>query len=391
MSKSDSKAERRSKKPSGLQVQDGDRFRPFMRGIIVHHLTSKGIAFEDAVKAANRVRNVLRGRDLVSREELVALIEEASGGKGISGNDEGPRQIFVGKNKAFFSKGFLSQSLLAAAIDPNDAFDVAQQIESELFSKSVDQIRRRDLRRLAFETLRKRLGEQVAQRYLVWRHYQEEPQKPVILLLGGTTGAGKTSLAIEVAHRLGLARVISTDSIRHVMRLMLSKELVPAIHSSSYRAFQTLSDSQGDDSVIQGFRVQANLVAVGVHAMIDRAIEENENLVMDGVSLVPGILNQDTYLNRAELHFLMVANLDAEEFENRFSAREAQASNRESHRYLSHIDSILQIQDHLLEVSEAHHVPIVDNKSFDKSVLSIIQSLMETLRKKESFDVKSLL
>ena len=125
--------------------------------------------------------------------------------------------------------------------------------------------------------------------------------------------------------------------------------------------------------------------------MIDRAIEENENLVMDGVSLVPGILNQDTYLNRAELHFLMVANLDAEEFENRFSAREAQASNRESNRYLSHIDSILQIQDHLLEVSEAHHVPIVDNKSFDKSVLSIIQSLMETLRKREGFDVKSLL
>ena len=83
--------------------------------------------------------------------------------------------------------------------------------------------------------------------------------------------------------------------------------------------------------------------------------------------------------------------LDAEEFENRFSAREAQASNRESNRYLSHIDSILQIQDHLLEVSEAHHVPIVDNKSFDKSVLSIIQSLMETLRKREGFDVKSLL
>ena len=92
-----------------------------------------------------------------------------------------------------------------------------------------------------------------------------------------------------------------------------------------------------------------------------------------------------------KLNFERSQLCDAEEFENRFSAREAQASNPESNRYLSHIDSILQIQDHLLEVSEAHHVPIVDNKSFDKSVLSIIQSLMETLRKREGFDVKSLL
>ena len=31
-----------------------------------------------------------------------------------------------------FSKGILSQSLLAAAIEPNDAFDVARDIERDL-------------------------------------------------------------------------------------------------------------------------------------------------------------------------------------------------------------------------------------------------------------------
>ena len=62
----------------------------------------------------------------------------------------------------------------------------------------------------AFETLRKRIGPRIAERYLVWRRYQE-PDRPVILLLGGATGAGKTSLGLEVAHRLGIQRVLSSD------------------------------------------------------------------------------------------------------------------------------------------------------------------------------------
>jgi hypothetical protein len=36
-------------------------------------------------------------------------------------------------------------------------------------------------------------------------------------------------------------------------------------------------------------------------------------------------------------------------------------------------------------------VPIVNNESFDRSVLSIIRHVTETLRKKEGFDVARLL
>lgn len=370
-----------------LLVEDEAGRRPFMRGILIHSLMSRGVAFEEAFRVANEVRRRLKGRAVVSRAELAAAARELVTGEALGEEPaRAPRAVGItvtGHGRATpFSKGILSQSLLAAAIDPNDAFDVAREIEQDLLARGVDRIERPELRQLVFETLRSRVGPQIAERYLVWRRFQE-PEKPVILLLGGTAGAGKTSLALEVASRLGIHRVVSTDAIRQVMRIMLSPELVPAVHASSYDAWKVLArGTQPEDPVVEGFRDQAQIVSVGVRGMIDRAIAEGASLIIDGVSIVPGLIDMDVYRDRAEVVFLLVATLDPELFRSRFASRGKAASERPPHRYLAHLDAILRIQDHLLELADRFHVPIVDNQYFDRSVLSIIRHLIETLRKK---------
>lgn len=369
-----------------ILVEDDAGRRPFMRGILVHSLMSRGVPFDDAYRAANELRRRLRGRPVVSRSEIATTAREILGPDALGDEPRPPRAASVAVTgqgaDAPFSKGILSQSLLAAAIDPNDAFDVAREIEQDLLARGVERVDRRDLRRLAFETLRARTGPQIAERYLVWRRFQE-PERPVILLLGGPAGAGKTSLALEVASRLGIHRVVSTDAIRQVMRMMLSPELVPAIHTSSYDAWKVLArGSQAGDPVVEGFRDQAQIVSAGVRAMMDRAVAENASVILDGVSVVPGLIDLDAYRNRAEVVFLLVATLDPAVFRSRFESRGKGEVNRPPHRYLEHLDAILRIQDHLLELAERFHVPIVDNQSFDRSVLSIIRHLIETLRKK---------
>src|SRR4030095_10231085 len=178
------------------QVADGDAQRPFMRGIMVHSLLGRGISFEEAYGVASAVRERLRSTPVITREELRAMVVELAGG-GARAAGRGPTR---GRDSPF-SKGCLSQSLLAAAIDPSQAFEVAREIEEDLLERGVRQIDRHELRRLAYRAVHDRVGAQAAERYLVWRRYQE-PDKPVILLLGGATGAGKTALAQEVAHRL---------------------------------------------------------------------------------------------------------------------------------------------------------------------------------------------
>ncbi len=388
------------KPPEGVQpskrplVEDASGCRPFMRGIMVHSLMSRGASFEEAYAVAGKVREHIRGRERVSRADLAQLVEEALGAGVVLERAPlqlpKPVQVTGGGKGAPFSKGVLSQSLLAAAVEPDDAFAVARDIEAELIGRGVEEVDRSDLRRLAHRALVRRLGERTAERYRVWRAFQES-EKPLILLLGGTAGVGKTALAQEVAHRLGISRVSSTDAIRQVMRIMLSPDLVPAIHASSYDAHRVVTElAPGEDPVVGGFRAQAATVGVGVRAMMDRAVSENTPMILDGVSILPGAIDLEGYRDVAHVIFLVVATLGEEAFRTRFEARARLAARRPPHRYLENLDSILRIQDYLLEQAEIHDVPIVDNVSFDSSVLSILRHVTEALGRTGEADAKDL-
>jgi 2-phosphoglycerate kinase len=384
-----SETPRRVPAPSGTLVEDAAGRRPFMRGIMIHSLMARGVSFEDAYRAANDVREHIRGREVVQREELAALLQAEFGPRG--GLEDRPlplpRPIAVvrGRERMPFSKGVLAQSLLAAAVAPDQAFEVAREIEAELLKRRLSQVERDALRTLAADTLERTLGERVAGRYRTWRAFQES-ERPMILLLAGAAGVGKTSLAQEVAYRLGIARVTSTDSIRQVMRIMLSPELAPAIHASSYDAWQALPGlDEREDRVVEGFRAQASTVSVGVRAMIERSIAENSHMILDGVSILPGLIDPERYAQDAHLIFLAVATLDASAYQSRFEARARVAARRPPHRYLENLDAILRVQDHILELADHYGVPIVDNVRFDDSVLSILRHVTETLRKQGGF------
>jgi 2-phosphoglycerate kinase len=373
-----------------LFVEDGGRRRPYMRGIMIHSLMARGGRYEDALETAEAVLQKFESRDAVSREELANAVSDYWGDhfpEPLADSVNLPETITVVREGAStpFSKGILSQSLLAAAIDPTDAYDVARDIERQLLVSGIRQVQRGDLRRRVYQALDKQISKEAAERYLTWRKYQEPEDRPVILLLGGATGTGKTSLALEVAHRLGIGRVISTDSIRQVMRTMLSPDLVPALHTSSFDAHVGMTDS-GGDPVIDGFYGQATTVSVGVRGAMDRAISENCSLVMDGVSLLPGLIDLDEYHDQADIIFLVVAVLDEDSMHDRFRSRAKESARRPSQRYLKNLDAIGKIQDHFLEAAERYGIPIVNNNSFENSAKLIIRHVTESLREKDSIE-----
>jgi len=364
-----------------------------MRGIMVHSLMTRGMEFEKALATADEVRRRIAGRGVVARSELSKLLQEILGDEALGDHQPPlprlPATVFVtreGGQSLPFSKGTLSQSLLAASIDPTDAFDVAREIEEVLLVSGRSTVPRRELRRHAYQALLQRFGQQTAERFLIWRKHQD-PDKPVILLLGGTTGCGKTSLAVEVAQRLAIGRVVSTDSIRQILRITLSRELVPAIHASSFAADPFVVFGSGKDPVLAGFHAQAAVVSVGIRAMIDRAIEENTSMVLDGVSLLPGLIDFAQYRDAAHVIFLVVARLDEDAFRSHFASREANQKRRRAHRYVENFDAILKIQDYFLELADRFDVPIVDNVTIDGSVLLVIRHVLETLRREGGYDL----
>ena len=369
-----------------LWVEDAGRRRPFMRGIMIHSLMGRRVSFEDASRTADAVRRKLGGQGVCSKPQIVAEIRRILGDVPFTGEQQLPPaaelRIHEKGGSQPFSKGVLAQSLLAAAIEPNDAYDVARRIEAELYRSGSRDVDRATLRTLASNTLADVLGPEAAERFLIWRRYQQ-PERPVILLLGGAAGVGKSSLGLEVAHRLGIDRVLSSDSVRQIMRIMLSPELSPAIHGSSYDAYKLFPPGAlGGDPVIEAFRAQSSTVAVGVRASMDRAVAENGSVVLDGVALVPGIIDPAAYADLADVIFLVVTTLDSEVYRERFVSRAEGQTHRAAHRYLENLDAILRIQEHFLEVSERHGIPIVDNVSFDRAVVQIVRYVTESLRER---------
>lgn len=277
-----------------------------------------------------------------------------------------------------FSKGVLLQSLLSAAIDPMEAFGVAREIEHELLSSGVRTVSRDALRALARCALERTFGTATAARYLRWRDYRE-PDEPVVLLLGGTSGVGKSSLALEVARRLEIGRVQSTDSIRQVMRILLSRELVPVIYGSSYDAYRLLPKTDGPaPGVVDGFRAQAAAVAVGIRASLDRTVAESANLVIDGVSIAPGLLDLDAYGGRAHVVLLLIT-AGEEALRQRFDSRAHGQRYRLAQRYLDNFEGILAIQHHLEQLALRHGVDIIENVGFETSVQQIITRVLDGL------------
>jgi len=383
-------SKRREKR--ALVVEDSGLARPYMRGIMIHSLMARGITFDDAYETAQQVADRLRDRSSVNREELGAMVREILGEAFDSSKPILiPINVVGDRGKGSFSKGTLAQSLLAAALEPDDAFEVARAIETALIRDGRREVSQADLRRLAHAELLERFGPRAAERYLVWRQYQE-PGKPVIILIGGTAGVGKTSAALSVAQRLDVSRVLSTDYIRNVMRIMLSDDLMPALHLSSFEAHQAIpTRPDTEDPVVDGFMSQASTVTVGARAIIDRAIEENTHLILDGVSLVPGGIDLDEYADRAHIFFILLARLDEESFRLHFERRAKRQRNRGAERYVAKLEEILLIQEHLLDLADVFDVPIVDNARLEDSVLMVIRHVVESLRKSGEVDTESLL
>ncbi|MFH1849074.1 MAG: AAA family ATPase [archaeon] len=58
----------------------------------------------------------------------------------------------------------------------------------------------------------------------------------IAILIAGAPGTGKSTVAQMLADRLGIHRVIGTDTIREIMRCCISSKKCPVLHTSAILA-----------------------------------------------------------------------------------------------------------------------------------------------------------
>lgn len=284
------------------------------------------------------------------------------------------RNVTVRDGKAGlpYSKGLMAQSVMAAGLPPSRAYAVAEAVERSLHDAACEDITSAELRNLTEAVLEEEVGARYAENYRRWQ-YAQERTVPLVVLIGGATGVGKSTVATSVGGRLGIVRIVSTDAIREVMRGIFTKEMMPSIHTSSFDVPSLLPDPPGhEDPVIAGFRQQVQAVSVGIAQILRRAVLEGTDLIVEGAHLVPGAL--DLPSSHEAIVTQMVITVDDEHIHrSHFAARAADARSRGPSRYLQQLHAIRRVQDYARGQGIAHQVPVVASYSLDATVSRVME------------------
>lgn len=288
-----------------------------------------------------------------------------------------PELPLGGAQGAPWSKGLMARALAATGLPLTRAYELARRADADLLERATDEVDLDRLSELAVELLGERQAGRTMRRL---RRLQtlRELDLPIVLLIGGGTGTGKSTLATEVAHRLGITRVTSTDFIRQTMRALFSRELMPSVHYSSFEAALALTKAEEEetgDAVLLGFLDQTRNVLVGVEAAIERALAEGWSLALEGVHLVPGMVKLDPA--DALVVQVVVAVTDEELHRSHFWVRDtASGGTRPLDKYIDGLPEIRLIQDAILDRARRFDVPVIENRSLDDAVGEVLDIVL---------------
>jgi 2-phosphoglycerate kinase len=273
-----------------------------------------------------------------------------------------------------YSKGLMARALIATGVPADRAYQLARRVEVDLAERRESTVDLERLRGLA----RENLGDEEGERAVTQLQRLAELQSlevPIIVLIGGSTGTGKSTVAAEVAHRLGITRVASTDFIRQTMRAFFSREFMPTIHYSSFEAGEAVDEDVTGDPTVAGFVDQCRHVCVGVEAAIHRSLTEGWSMVMEGVHLVPGLLPPE--VEGALIVQVVVEIADPDVHRMHFHVRDASTGGiRAMDKYLEKLEDIRRIQTYVVARARREDVPVVENANVDRTIDQVIELVM---------------
>src|SRR3989344_6145337 len=112
-------------------------------------------------------------------------------------------------------------------------------------------------------------------------------KKPLIIVLGGTYGVGKTTLAHQLGIDLQIMNRINIGGIAYSIKTLLPNHPVAKIWKKRNKT---------ETEYLKGIKNQSELVGRVIHSIADSAEPTSENYIIDGVQSLPEFLPMDKVL-----------------------------------------------------------------------------------------------
>lgn len=375
---------------------------PFLRGILTRSLQEAGLSFEDAYKLSSEIRSdLLRGSSSDGDAERVELTERQLQARIIRNLRRARMKSVLERYRSRhssavplevehkngqltpFSRAYHQQGLQSCGLTSEESAGITREVYQRLRDEDRRVVTSLHIDRLTHYQLKADMDSEVARRYLVWRDFVLSG-RPLLLLLGGAAGCGKSTVATTIASRLDIVRTQSTDMLREVMRVMVPERLLPVLHTSSFDAWRALPRAEGETDgaealLADGYRAQADLIAVACEAVVQRAIRERVSLILEGVHVQPSFIDRIPEDNDALVVPVMLGVLNAKVLRARIRGRGSEAPGRRSKRYLKAFDDIWRLQSYLLSEADRAGIPIVRNVDVEQVFTEIMRIILDQL------------
>ncbi len=371
------------------------RPKRFSRRTLVASLEKLGLGFKEANALAASVELGIRstGDESIAQDDLarrVASALETRYGRELRLRYEAQTfrafelTVVDDRSALPFSRGILAQSLLAIGLGPDLSHNLARRVEEALYGLDVTEVPSSTVRQQISKLLKQEAGEEFAQRYALLREARHS-EKPIFILVGGAPGVGKSAIAAEVGYRLGIPRVVSTDSVRQALRSLIGPELSPVLHASTFTAWRAelLPNERRTarprrNRILRGYLAQVHQLGPAITGIIERNITEATSLIMEGSHLVPGIAPRKDFPGATAVQVVLYL-ADPDDHRKHFDLREGKAHSRQADAYLEHFNEIRVMQEFLRERAELEGVPVVDASDFERAVERCIDLVLDKL------------
>ena len=381
-----------------IQEEASEKPVPFLRGILTRSLQDSGLSFGSAFSISTQIRHDLSrahsDRTLTTeelRKEVAKYLEKLHGSK-VAQNylrtALSPATIYVRvdheKNPLPFSRSQHQRYLEPCGLSVDQSTSITALVYEQLLNKGDTEVSSDLVRDLTRDYLKQEIGEEAALHYVEWSNFVRS-RRPILLLIGGAPGCGKSTIATELAHRLDIVRIQSTDMLREVMRMMIPKRLMPALHTSSFEVWKVLPQtaqndgSDPDKPLTDGYLAQADLLSVACEGAVQRAIQERVSLILEGVHISPHMLDKLQDTGDTLVIPIMLGVLKPDHLKDRFKGRGEQAPNRRSARYLTHFNEIWRMQSFLLSEADNSDMPIITNDDKELGIKQVMKTIVDRL------------
>ena len=271
-----------------------------------------------------------------------------------------------------FSRGIMATSLLATGLATAEAYRLATLLYETLRTDAVHEIEADELVARAHALLAEQQGPAVAARWLAWRH-AKRVRRPVIISICGAPGVGKSTVATRLAVRLDITHIVTTDTIREVLRTVIPAAVLPELHASSYELVDL-------DAAMPftGFDRQGAAVAAATDAVVGRLCTEQRSTVVEGIHVAPGHLSRTAPAHPTGPVVIERLIIEPDEgiHRERLLHRSQAEPLRGGHRGLAEFPVIRAIQDHLVEQAVTGGVPIIDPTGLADLTQTIVEEIV---------------